>query len=88
VAVEHHDPSAYFDMKLQVFIHGIDVVEDVLHYPGDDSHCICVMKITLKSHSKYMHDVKEQNHTEGDTLQLKTGLRSPYPYLHGVCFTR
>lgn len=31
-------PSSYFDMKLQVFVHGIDVVEDVLHYPGDDSH--------------------------------------------------
>lgn len=44
----------YFDMKLQVFIHGIDVVEDILHYPGDDAHCICVMKIPLHTDSKSM----------------------------------
>lgn len=42
----------YFDMKLQVFIHGIDIVKDVLHYPGDDAHCICVMEITLQIEKK------------------------------------
>lgn len=40
--------STYFDMKLQVFIHGIDVVEDVLNYPGDDAHRICVMEVPLQ----------------------------------------
>lgn len=35
-------------MKLQVFIHRIDVVKDVLHYPGDDSHCVCVMEVSLR----------------------------------------
>lgn len=43
----HH--SSYFDMKLQVFIHGVDVVEYILHYPGDDAHWICVMEIPLKA---------------------------------------
>lgn len=37
-------------MKLQVFIHGIDVVEDILHYSGDDTHCVCVMEIPLHAH--------------------------------------
>lgn len=37
----------YFDMKLQVLIHGINVVEDVLNNPGDDSHQLWVMKVPL-----------------------------------------
>lgn len=41
-------PFTHFNMKLQVFIHGIDVVEDVLYYPGDDAHWVCVMEIPLK----------------------------------------
>lgn len=50
--------NAYFDMKLQVFVHGIDVVEDVLHYPGDDAHCICVVEVPLQTQSKKT-DVRE-----------------------------
>lgn len=45
----NYSSPTYFDMKLQVFVHGIDVVEDVLNYPGDDAHCICVMEIPLKN---------------------------------------
>lgn len=41
--------ATHFDMKLQVFIHRIDVVEDILHYSGNDTHCVCVMKIPLKA---------------------------------------
>ena len=37
----------YFDMKLQVLIHGVNVVEDVLNNPGDDSHHVWVMKFPL-----------------------------------------
>lgn len=37
----------HFDMKLQVFVHRIYVVKDVLHYPGDDSHRVCVMEVPL-----------------------------------------
>lgn len=44
----------YFDMKLQVFIHGIDIIKNVLHYPGDNAHCICVMKITLQIEKKHI----------------------------------
>lgn len=36
-------------MELQVFIHGVDVVEDILNYPGDDAHCIRVMEIPLRT---------------------------------------
>jgi len=41
--------TTHFDMKLQVLIHGIDVVEDVLNYPGDDAHPIRVMEIPLQT---------------------------------------
>ena len=39
--------STYLDVELQVLVHGIDVVKDVMHYPGDDPHSICVMEVTL-----------------------------------------
>lgn len=39
-------------MKLQVFIHGIDVVEDILHYSGNDTHWVCVMEIPLNTHKQ------------------------------------
>ena len=35
-------------MKLQVLIHGINVVEDILNNSGDDSHHIWVMEFPLK----------------------------------------
>lgn len=44
--------ATHFDMKLQVFIHGIDVVKDILHYPGDDTHWICVMEVSLHRQSQ------------------------------------
>lgn len=47
-----------FDMKLQVFIHGIDVVEDVLNYPGDDAHSIRVMEVPLQTESTSRWEVK------------------------------
>ena len=43
--------STYLDMELQVLIHGVDVVEDVLDDPGDDTHSICVMEVTLKQNT-------------------------------------
>lgn len=42
----------HFDVKLQVFIHRIYVVKNVLHYPGDDSHRVCVMEISLRSRGR------------------------------------
>lgn len=47
-----------FDMKLQVFIHGVDVVEDVLHYPGDDTHTVCVVEIPLRIQHKLTAEKK------------------------------
>lgn len=47
-------------MKLQVFVHGIDVVEDILHYPGDDAHCICVMEVPLQAERQF----SECNHVK------------------------
>lgn len=44
--------STYFDMKLQIFVHGVDVIKDVLHYPGDDAHCVCVMEVPLQTDKK------------------------------------
>lgn len=38
----------YFNVELQIFIHWVNVVKDVLHYSGNNSHCICVMKISLE----------------------------------------
>jgi len=40
--------GSYFDMKLQVLIHGVNVVEDVLNYPGDDAHHVWVMEDPLE----------------------------------------
>lgn len=39
----------YFDVELQIFIHRVNVVKDVLYYSGNNSHCICVMKISLEN---------------------------------------
>ena len=39
--------STYLDMELQVLIHGVDVVEDVLDNPGDDAHTILIMEVPL-----------------------------------------
>lgn len=39
-------------MKLQVFIHRIDVVEDILHYSGNDTHWVCVMEIPLNTYQQ------------------------------------
>ena len=41
--------SLDLDVELQVLVHGVDVVEDVLHDPGDDSHGVCVMEQSLKT---------------------------------------
>lgn len=75
----------YFDMKFQVFIHGIDIVEDVLHYPGDDAHCICVMEIPLQFEKKCINACIKLY--EQSTLKLRINIKSN-PYLHGVCFAR
>lgn len=40
--------STYFDVELQVLIHGINVVEDVLHNSGDDSHHVLVVEFPLR----------------------------------------
>lgn len=49
---ENASSATHFDMKLQVFIHGIDVVEDILHYSGNDTHWVCVMEIPLNTHKQ------------------------------------
>ncbi len=38
----------YFDVKLQVLIHGVNVVEDVLDNSGNDSHHVRVMEFSLQ----------------------------------------
>lgn len=37
----------YFDVELQVLIHGVDVVEDVVDNSGNDSHHIRVVEFAL-----------------------------------------
>lgn len=54
-------------MKLQVFIHRIYVVKDVLHYPGDDSHRVCVMEISLRQRrrsltARHVYAPKQKHH--------------------------
>ena len=57
--------STYLDMELQVLIHGVDVVEDVLDNPGDDAHPICVMEVTLKPNHLYLYSpFHKQHHRE------------------------
>lgn len=48
--------KTYFDMKLQVLVHGINVVEDVLNNPGNDSHHFWVMEFPL--YEKYEEKLK------------------------------
>lgn len=57
-------------MKLQVFIHRIYVVKDVLHYPGDDSHRVCVMEISLRRRQQSLttRDVNLPKHTHHQAL--------------------
>lgn len=68
-------------MKFQVFIHGIDVVEDILHYSGDDTHCVCVMEIPLHAH-RNDDDKCRCTSLNGKQVQRR------HPDLHGVCFSR
>lgn len=37
----------YFDVKLQVLIHGINIIKDVSHDPGNDSHHVTIVEIAL-----------------------------------------
>lgn len=67
-------------MKLQVFVHGVDIVEDILHYPGDDAHSICVMEIPLWWR-------RHECNTKDMTLTCKRSFGISL-YLHGVCFSR
>lgn len=39
--------ATYLDVKLQVFIHGIDMVEDVMCDPWYNAHELRVMKLSL-----------------------------------------
>lgn len=38
----------YLYMKLQVLIHGVDVVKYILNYSGNNSHSIWIMQLPLK----------------------------------------
>lgn len=38
----------YLDVEFQVFIHGEDVIEDVLCDAGNDAHLLRVMEVSLK----------------------------------------
>lgn len=40
--------SLYLDVEFQVFIHGEDVIEDVLCDAGNDAHLLRVVKVSLK----------------------------------------
>lgn len=44
---------SYLDMKLEVLVHAIDVVEDVLHNPWDDTLHVVVPDDSLKH--KFIH---------------------------------
>lgn len=39
--------GTYLDMKLQVFIHGINMVKDVVRDPRDNPHELRVMQLPL-----------------------------------------
>lgn len=68
---------SHFDVKLQVFIHGIDVVKDVLHYPGDDSHRVCVMEISLH---RQQPSLTARTHTQTPTARaLLTSMVCVFP---------
>jgi len=38
------------DMKFQVFIHGVNVVEYILDDPGNDAHALRIVQVPLQSH--------------------------------------
>lgn len=46
--------GTYLDVKLQVLIHGVDMVKDVVCNPGDDPHELRVMQLPLVS-ERYKH---------------------------------
>lgn len=47
-----YDMFPYFNMELQVLIHGINVVEDILNNSGNNSHHAWVMELPLSVHKK------------------------------------
>lgn len=48
--------SPHLDMKLQVLVHGVDVVEDVSGNAGDDSHQLGVVELPLENRNTITAD--------------------------------
>ena len=47
---------SYLDVEFKVFIHGKDVIEDILSDARNDTHLVRVVQLTLK------HDFTDINH--------------------------
>lgn len=44
--------QVYLDVELQVLIHGVDVIEDVVCNSGDDSHQLGVVQLPLRTQNQ------------------------------------
>lgn len=40
---------SYFDVKFEILVHAVDVIENVLNDAGNNTHPICIVQHTLKN---------------------------------------
>lgn len=78
-------------MELQVLVHGINVVEDVLADPGDHAHHVGVLKFPLSVDRKYKierpHIYTFTRHVRCQSGRKDTTTEEPVLFhLHGVRF--
>lgn len=58
----------YFDVKLQVLIHGINIIKDVSHDPGNDSHHVTIVEIALWQKDWKKERKKDRRHNRQYSL--------------------
>lgn len=85
----------YFDMKFQVLIHGINVVEDVLNNPGNHSHHVWVFEFPLSVHNRKYNKENRLFTQYVQYFLIQTNKQQFcswllfffFFYLHSVCFS-
>lgn len=75
----------YLYMKLQVFIHGIDVIKDVMCNSWNDSHELRVVQLPLWTQNQTVTRKALLRHMRGGSL-VQTHLPPVDPYEHVCCF--
>ena len=74
----------YLYMKLQVFIHGIDVIKDVMCNSRNDSHELRVVQLPLRAQNQPVTWKALLRHKRGESL-VHTHLPPAGPYERVCC---